>query len=117
MLKSIILAASLAVVGGLSLQPALAQGPQFKDNASFTRTATSAKEPQGEHVRVNALIYQVADASAAGTATSGSTGNVCVTTATSDCTQATVSDSSDGFRDKNDISRHRQFNEQGTPKL
>jgi hypothetical protein len=109
MLKSIILAASLAVVGGLSLQPALAQGPQFKDNASFTRTEPSAKEPQGEHVRVTSPLNQTADASGAGTSTAGTSGNACVTTATSDCTQATVDDSSDGFRDKNDISRYRQI--------
>ena len=113
MLKSIILAASLAVAGGLSLQPALAQGPQLNDNASFTRTAPSAKEPQGEHVRVDALLYQVAESSNVGTATADNTGNACVMSATSDCTQATVDDSSDGLRDKNDISRHRQINEVG----
>jgi hypothetical protein len=113
MLKSIILAASLAVAGGLSLQPALAQTVRAQRSAEFGHSvessAVSAKEPQGEHVRVNALIYQVAGTSDAGTATAGNAGNVCVTSATSDCTQATVSDSSDGLRDKNDISRHRQI--------
>jgi hypothetical protein len=102
MLKPILLAAMLATVGGLSLQPALAQGhvTQSAQHASTVQSsALTAREPQGEHVPISSITYQATEASI------DNTGNACVAQANgSGC--APVADYDAGFRDRNDVSRH-----------
>lgn len=108
MLKSVVLAALLATVGGLSLQPALAQGVQAQRSAEFGSTvqsdALSAMRPQGEHVRVNSSLNEGTDASGAATLKIDYSGNVCAE-ATSDCTQTSVDDNAGTVREKNDVNR------------